>query len=93
MLNKPGKKKGRPNREKRSEHTKERKGLKGLAIAQPALHEANSAITKPYTRKGRKRKSSSAQYELLKSFDRELIQRCRENGMSDGEIRKWMEES
>lgn len=39
-----------------------------------------------------KKRISLAKYRQLTSFDSKLIQRCRENGMSDGEIREWMEE-
>lgn len=83
MMNEPekGKRRGLKNRK--------RKELNTLGTARPLLKDAGVITVKPCRRKN---KANIAKYEQLKAFDAEIMRRCRENGMSDGEIRKWMRE-
>lgn len=73
------------------EKKKRRKELRELPTAQQFLTKENVSATS-VKRRNHKKRTSFAEYQQLTAFDSKLIQRCRENGMSDGEIREWMEE-
>lgn len=86
----------RPNRKKRMEwrliqKDKRRKGLTGLGTAQTVLTKENTNFPTIKVPRHKKR-SGLAEYQQLTKFDAELLRRCRNKGMSDEEIRKWMEE-
>lgn len=91
-MDKPGRK-AQEKRKLTPKHKRE-KELTQLATAQTVLREKDTTAPMiPTIKVPRHRKrTSEAKYQQLKEFDSELIRRCRESGMSDGEIREWMEE-
>lgn len=88
MMNKP--RPGGVTRRSQAKKHQKRRGLKKMPATQFAVTEKQKDASTPVIKVNT---VITGAHHTANGFESELIRRCREKGMSDGEIRAWMEET
>ena len=72
---------------------KKRKGARNVAPTEAMEIETVKKEHRKVERRRPERKETDALlHDDLNEFEKQFIQRCRDKGMNDGEIQKWMKE-